>query len=282
VIHAAKREPNKQTCVRAELGGLTAAAWGAGATGSVLLSTPPQAQADTAEQRATAAFALRRAVALADRNIPLPVHVSNGDEVRYPNRIGSFSKGLPHSSTGEVDSSAYNSLLTALTTGRPEDFENIAMGGTVRLVNPQAGLAFDLEGIDSHQFAQPPAPALASSQRAGEAVECYWMALLRDVNFAEYGTDPDALAAAVELSRLTDFRRPKLGGQVTADILFRGFTAGDAISPYVSQFLLQPFSYGALSVEQKFNTYLPQQLGGTDYLTEVGSWLAVQNGNFSR
>jgi hypothetical protein len=31
-------------------------------------------------------------------------------------------------------------------------------------------------------------------------------------------------------------------------------------------------------VEQKFNTYLPQQLGGTDYLTDASSWLAAQNG----
>src|SRR5690349_7951589 len=146
------REANKnrrafmQTC-----GGLTAAAWGARAVGGSLLLTPPQARADIAEQRATAAFALRRAVALSDRNAPALTHLSNGDEVRYPSRIGNFSKGLPHSSTGEVDPAAYNSLTTALATGRPEDFESIAMGGTVPLVDPQAGLAFDLEGIDSHQ-----------------------------------------------------------------------------------------------------------------------------------
>jgi len=264
------------------LGGLTAAAWGTSAAGGALLLTPPRAQADTAEQRATEAFALRRAVALADRNVLTPEHASNGDEASYPNRIGNFSKGLPHSSTGEVDLAAYNSLLTALTTGRPEDFENIAMGGTVRLVDPQAGLAFDLEGIDSHSFAQPPAPTLASAQRAGEAVECYWMSLLRDVNFADYGTNSDAQEAAAELSHLTDFRGPKVGGQVTPGTLFRGFTAGDIVGPYVSQFLLLPFTYGALSIEQKFNTYLPQQLGGTDYLTDASSWLAAQNGILSQ
>ena len=140
MIHAAKREPNKQTCVRAEPGGTHSSRLGCGChwKRAVIYSAAGTGR----YRRATRdRFALRRAVALADRNIPLPVHVSNGDEVRYPNRIGSFSKGLPHSSTGEVDSSAYNSLLTALTTGRPEDFENIAMGGTVRLVNPQAGLA---------------------------------------------------------------------------------------------------------------------------------------------
>jgi len=261
------------------LAGTTGVAWAASATvvGSVLV--PSQLRADTPAQRASTAFNLRRAAAIADRSAPLVRSATNGDEARYPNRMGNFSKGLPHNSVGEVDSAAYNSLLTALTTGLPEDFENISMGSTVRLVDPQAGLAFDLEGIDSHQFAQVPAPALASAQRADEAVECYWMALLRDVNFSDYGTNSDALEAAAELSRLTDFRGPKVGGYVTPNTLFRGFTTGDTVGPYVSQFLLQPFAYGALAVEQRFNTYLPLGLGGSDYLTDFTGWLAARNGN---
>ena len=61
----------------------------------------------------------------------------------------------------------------------------------------EVGLAFDLEGTDSHQLAVPstfpnaipPAPALSSAEIAGEAVELYWMALLRDVNFNDYATN---------------------------------------------------------------------------------------------
>src|SRR5205807_1930826 len=83
----------------------------------------------------------------------------------------------------------------ALASGEPEDFERITMGGNVGLVNPQSGLAFDLEGTDSHQLAMGPPPAVASAERAGEAVEDYWMALLRDVNFTRYGADPLALRA---------------------------------------------------------------------------------------
>src|SRR5436190_1384851 len=105
-----------------KLGGLTAVACGVGAAGGTLLLTAPEARADTAQQRATAAFGLRRDVALLDRNVPALAHASNGDEARYPNRIGNFSKGLPHTNSGEVDLAAYSTLLTALVTGRPEDF----------------------------------------------------------------------------------------------------------------------------------------------------------------
>ena len=57
------------------------------------------------------------------------------------------------------------------------------LGGGEKLVNPLAGLAFDLEGTDSHQLAIPPFPSLASRDLADQAVELYWMALCRDVNF---------------------------------------------------------------------------------------------------
>ena len=78
----------------------------------------------------------------------VPKHVSNGDEAQYQSRVGNFSKGLPHDQHGEVDPNAYDALLRALSTGDPEDFEQIPMGGTIALVDPQAGFAFDLEGVD--------------------------------------------------------------------------------------------------------------------------------------
>ena len=56
---------------------------------------------------------------------------TNGDEIRYSNRIGNFSKGLPHNAIGEVDPAAYQSLLNAMSTGNPQDFDRIVMGGSV-------------------------------------------------------------------------------------------------------------------------------------------------------
>src|SRR5215471_10094861 len=90
----------------------------------------------------------RRRVSAASqyRTAPIPENRNNGDEDRYPNKIGNFSKGLPHNNLGEVDLNAYQRLLDALQSGSPTTFENITLGcgaGSRKLVNPQAGLAFD-------------------------------------------------------------------------------------------------------------------------------------------
>src|SRR6266496_5551382 len=142
------------------------------------------------------------------------------------------------------------------------------------LINPQSGLAFDLEGGDAASFYMPPAPAFAIAWRAGEIVENYWMSLLRDVPFTQYGTDPLAHLAAAELSALSDFRGPKVGGQVTTGTLFRNITPGDTVGPWVSQFFLKPCPFGANFVEQKMRTTLP----GVNHVTQYAQWLNIQRG----
>src|SRR5262249_1328357 len=123
--------------------------------------------------RRSAAFHVRVDAAKQNALLPLQNHASNGDEDLYPNKIGNFSKGLPHDANGEVNLAAYGTLLNALHTGRPADFEAITMGcpGQRKLVNPQSGLAFDLEGTDSHQLPFLPAPEFASAWQAGEILE---------------------------------------------------------------------------------------------------------------
>src|SRR5229473_1737411 len=222
---------------------------------------------------------LRGQAALAEFGVPSPRQQSNGDELRYPNRIASFSKGLPHDDLGEVNPAAYASLLNALSTGNPDDFEQIVMGAPLeqrsKLVNPQAGLAFDMEGTDSHQLTQPPAPAFSSDEEAAEMVEDYWMALARDVHFSDYGTSPIAQRAAAELSSLSGFTGPRdANGNVTGQTLFRGPTPGDLTGPYLSQFLLLPAHLGSELIDPRQQTVAP----GLDYMTEFGEWLSVQNG----
>ncbi|MDQ3621175.1 MAG: hypothetical protein M3463_01600 [Verrucomicrobiota bacterium] len=96
-------------------------------------------------------------------------HRNNGDDEKYPNKIGSFTKGLPHHDNGEVDLAAYQKLRKALKSGDPVDFAAIPRGcpggGGRKFVNPQAGLAFDLEGVDAQQITIPPAPEVC--QRGG-------------------------------------------------------------------------------------------------------------------
>lgn len=213
---------------------------------------------------------------------PHPEQRGNGDEERFPTRFASYSKGLPHNDQGEVDGDAYDALLAAIGSGDPADFDAIPLGdpadcptGLGRgLTNPQAGFAFDLEGPDAQALTIPPAPTFDSPEEAGEMVELYWMALLRDVHFNDYATDPTVAEAASELSALSDFRGPKEDGQVTPAVLFRGFTPGDLAGPYVSQFLLRDFNYGTLRVSQRQQT----ALAGVDYVTDPAEWLQIQNG----
>jgi hypothetical protein len=248
---------------------------------SLLLSKTAQADdgdgdgdAEYPASRRERSYRIRRRAALAERDIPTPLHISNGDEKLYPNFIGSYTQGLPHDSLGEVVPTAYQALLTACDTGKPSDFALIPLGGTSKLVDPQGGLAYDLEGTDSGQLTVPPAPKLASAHRAGEAVENYWMALARDVPFSQYGAEPITFSAIAELNRLSDFKGPTVNGKVTPATLFRGVNPGDLIGPYVSQFFWLPVTFGVLSVTQQFNAYAPK----TDYLTTFAEWLAVQNG----
>jgi hypothetical protein len=242
---------------------------------SLLLSKEAKADSDDdGSSRRAQSYRIRVQAAKAERNVPTPQQINNGDERLYDTFIGNFSQGLPHNSIGEVDSTAYRALLKAVNSGKSSDFANIPLGGIVRLAGPQGGLAFDLEGTDSGQLTIPPSPALASAERAGEMVEDYWMALAREVPFSQYGSEPITAAAIADLNKLTDFTGPKTSGEVTANTLFRGLTPGDLTGPYLSQFFLQPVNFGNLSVAQTFNAYVP----GTDYLTDLTSWLAVQNG----
>ena len=228
-------------------------------------------------QRANACAKLRRDAATAGlqatpQNLQ---HPNNQDESLYANKLGSYSKGLPHNADGTVVLSAYEALVKALNTGAPGDFDAIPLGGDRLLTNPQAGLAFDMQGPDAQALVQPPAPAFASRQQAAEISENYWMALLRDVPFSQYAASSIANAAADDLTLYgNDLTAPKVGGAVTTATLFRGLTLGDLQGPYLSQFFYQPCNFGANKIEQKITTTVP----GVDYMTDFATWLAVQRG----
>ena len=228
-------------------------------------------------QRANACAKLRRDAANAGlqatpQNLQ---HPNNQDENLYPNKLGSYSKGLPHNDDGTVVLSAYEALVKAVNSGAPSDFDAIPLGGDRLLTNPQSGLSFDMQGADAHALVQPPTPAFASRAQAAEISENYWMALLRDVTFSQYAVNPIANAAAADLTLYgSDFNGPKIGGAVTPATLFRGPTPGDLQGPFLSQFFYQDCNFGANKIEQKIRTTVP----GVDYMTDFATWLAVQRG----
>ena len=210
---------------------------------------------------------------------------SNNDETDFPNRIGNYHKGLPHNGLGEVMPLAYQSLLNATTTPTPAEFPLIrtTIGANCgrKLTNPQSGLATDLEGPNPSNMRMRSAPKVNSTETAAEAVELYWMALLRDVPFTHFTNNNLVETATAELSSLTDFTGPKIGGKVTPESIFRGCSRGNEVGPLLSQFLLKDIPYGSLVINQRQQTVVGESIvgaGNADYLTKYPEWLSIQNG----
>lgn len=239
------------------------------------------------------AYQVRLKAARNQHALPVAAHPDNGDEARYASKIGSDTRGLPHDDRGEVDPAAWTLAAAAHASRRFEDFEQIPLGGTRKLVNPVGTLAASLEGINVSQYPIPPAPALASAERAAEAVEQYWQALLRDVPFDALPQHPDAQAAAAELSKLSGYKGPRdASGKVTPELLFRGsvlyadpsdasgktpryaIPPGTLEGPYLSQLVFRDVPYGTQRIAAVSRVPVP----GEDFLTDYQEWLAVQDG----
>jgi len=241
--------------------------------------------------RANNSFQYRRDTAQSEKTNQ-GVLPDNGDAGRFSDFSGNWSKALKHDALGVPNAQSYGSLLYALSSGRFQDFENIIVGTpggsgfTSTLNGPQGCLAFDLEGLDSHATnGIPPAPSIASAQSAAEAVEHYWGALLRDVPFADYPTNPLAAQAAADLNNLSFISsnsNREMPYPVTPQNLFRGQLApgdGNVQGPYISQFLLQPTFFGAQPLTQQYQRLLSLSEGGADYMTSVSEYMSMQNGN---
>jgi hypothetical protein len=291
--------PTPAVTRRSLLGGASIAAGAVLATPSILSGiVPAAAQPLSADPRPIdaafkrRAFEVRELCASDNAKIPIAPHPTNGDETRYTNKIGSDSRGLPHDKRGEVEQAAWQTLYTACQSGDPADFEKIPLGGTRKLVNPLGTQAVSLSGMNPTQIAIPSAPALASAERGGEAVEVYWQSLLRDVPLTELRDDtsnPDVLAATEEMNKLADFRGPKSGGRVTPGTLFRANALyfdptdprgrsvtppGVLDGPLISQFLLRDVPYAAQWMSAQIRSTLP----ASEFMTEYDEWLAIQNG----
>ena len=265
-----------------------------------------------------------------------------------PSYVANFTKCLPHDQDGFLlDPSDYDAWLRAIDSGDPHDFRGLRIGpgpfqanGDFQYVDPLdpnspplhnwvhiyddppparawesqgAGLTFDLEGPDAQAVTMPPCPSLDSQELIAEMGEVYWMALCRDVPFANWATDPTIDDARNSLKRLWWFRRDRtlqLNGvtdqlpealarrrilsddgmqPVPLEQLFRGVAPGEQLGPYLSQFLLignkgiaeaqaitdGMIAYGAIRANQRVRVATPTN---PDYMQDWNEWLDVQNG----
>ena len=198
-----------------------------------------------AANRRRAAFAMRRDMATVARIAPaqsIQLTVTSG-ETEKGTRTSPTTPRDCRRHTGASIARLVRDTPAAISSGGPEDFEAISLGLGRELENPQEGVAFDLEGADSHHLHEPPPPAL-QRRAGGRNRELYWMAL-RDVNFDTYDSEPVIERAATDLSLLSDFHGPRIHGKVTSATIFRGATSGDVTGPFMSQFLLKDVLFGA-------------------------------------
>lgn len=266
-------------------------------------------------------------------------HKSNGEEHRYrfdegptvrggkASHLANYTKGLPHNEKDGLicDPADYQQFIRGIDSGNPRDFQDTPLGPkgsergkpvewksqytqqhdvTVRAwESAGAGLLFDLEGPDSQSITMPPAPTVNSDEYVAEVAEVYEMALLRDVPFAEFDSNPGVAAAIERLNNLAWFKdapvptgapvddraKARRRGQFTTQTVFRGTAFGDTKGPYISQFLCRGtpelgndkdgvldglVSYGAMVFDNKVRTATPHK----DYMTTWQWWLDAQNG----
>jgi hypothetical protein len=159
--------------------------------------------------------------------------------------------------------------------------------GNGQLVDPQAALAFDLEGADSHAFRIDPPPSYQSDESVAEIAENYWMALLRDLPFMEFENTSNKLVAAA-IDHLNTFApsllkvpRDPTTNKITGKTLFRGTTSGDLAGPYISQFLLRDIPFGGYTVKQQVKVGYPK-VNNLDqvFLNNAADWYTSQLGFF--
>ncbi len=248
---------------------------------------------------------------------PLEPQECNGDE-SIPCKPMSFTKGLAHDfKTGLLQKEAdFKKFVKGVDTGNPADFIATPLGPRpandwkskkdvkVRAWESQgAGHTFDLEGPDAQSVAMPPAPKLGSDELTAEMAEVYAQALLRDIPFSVFydkansrQKDKKRAKELIDaLNKIPFFRDGKRNGKtLNLENAFRGFTRGDLVGPYISQFLLAggnglnesgdptpeldaedgKVSYGAITINQRVRTALP----GKNYMTNWKEWYDVQNG----
>jgi hypothetical protein len=240
-----------------------------------MATAAPKARQMRETKRAQQALQRRMAAAKWELEREFPEHVTNGDETAHDPAWICYSKGLPHEADGASTKDACRHLWKAMQTRDHKEFEDVPLGGYIKLANPQAAFAFDLCGPDAQQLAMAPPPAFSSARQASEMVELYWHALTRDVPFEKWDSDPLIARAAAEMSLMQQFDGPKDGSKVTPQTLFRGITKGGLVGPYVSQFLWRDLPWTPIRVQQKIRIAAPEK----DYLTSWSDWLNVQNGN---
>ncbi len=215
---------------------------------------------------------LKRAAGMAAAGVVLPnaARAATANVATRATGSAAFGKTLTHDATGQLTPATLQSFEAATASGKIIDWERLPVSNEIRLVNPLAAYPWDKDPMAVDVIKLPPFPALESERLAEEALELYWMALLRDVPLWDYERSSLVRDAVAELRKTT------LNKEVTAQTLFRLGTPGEADGYWVSQLLWMPIPYGAHNLWQGYKTAFK----GSDFMTGWDEYLKVINGEW--
>jgi hypothetical protein len=222
-------------------------------------SEPPPARNFQAALRA---YGRRVEAAEADR-AAFRESANNGDAERYAagGAIVTYAKGFKRLPNGRVDSAAYSSYARAIARRDATLLDPKIQGINRGLLEYALGDECVIAGCDPRGIALAPAPRIASSEQAREAVELAWIALVRDVPFAAYDSDRLVSEAAHDLGYAPQtLLRPR-------NLVMTG--------PIISQLALRDIPMDPFEgVPQRLACYT----AGVDFLVKRDEWLLVQSG----
>lgn len=208
-----------------------------------------------------------------------------------------FSKTLEHDvNTGFPKKKDVEKLVTAWKVGSiaaldaiPQFYDDTNPDEKIRKLEGVAcSQSFNMIGTDSSVVVPNKFYAVDSDANAFEMAEVYAMSLVRDIPFKFFDDnlneasllpyEKDLLTLLkTKVTQLNNFTEktsaPTKNGDITIGTLFRGSSLGETVGPYVSQFLLHPFKYGNISIEQKFISE-----DDHDVSTTIENFLNGQNG----
>lgn len=177
---------------------------------------------------------------------------------------------------GFVSVDAHEAVMSPILRNRDE-YNSIPQGDERRFISPQSVHSFPTEGMDSWSGTMPPAPSPDGDHMAGEMVDLYWMAALRDHTFDNYsGTlDGDITKGDIDDDIETIANAIETPWWHNSDYLFVEADTDELdYGPYLSQFLIQDVMFGAFPISPTIKTF--QQ--GQDYRTTRQEWLRLVAG----
>jgi hypothetical protein len=216
-------------------------------------------------------LSLERRQLAAARSLQRPAHLMPAAGGAQFTDIVEFSKGIRHDEYLQCDRDTLSRLQRGLDATNLAEIDAVYVDSRLPAVNPTGGNGLLDCGRDTVQYQLAAPRRIRTAALAQEARELCWAALCRDVPFSAYQDDDTARGASLSLFGVSP------DAKSVEPVLFQ--PSGRRLAgPYVSQFLLQKLTLGA--VTQPFQGLFA--VPNTDYMTSFDEFLRIQNGALPR